>query len=156
MIKFILITVTILAALLICFFTFNSYIYNEKQADTNEQAIAAEPAAISDLITVTSPLPGSTVGNPIQIQGTARGFWFFEASAPVTVVNWDGLIIGEGYITAEGDWMTEEFVPFSGIVSYTLPADSYSTRGAIIMKKDNPSGLPENDKALEFPIELIK
>lgn len=152
--KFILIVLTILAALLICFFSFNAYIYNEKQADTNDQAVAAEPAAIFDLITVTSPLPESKVGNPIEIKGTARGFWFFEASAPVVVVNWDGLIIGEGYITAQGDWMTEDFVPFSGTISYTLPADSYSTRGSLIIKKDNPSGLPENDKALEYPVEL--
>ncbi len=153
MTKFILIVLTILAVVLICFFTFNSYIYNEKQAETND-VVAVKPAEILDLITVSSPLPESKVGNPIEISGSARGFWFFEASAPVTVVNWDGLIIGEGYITAQGDWMTEDFVAFTGAISYTLPADSYSTRGAIIMKKDNPSGLPENDKALEFPVEL--
>jgi len=152
--KFILIVLTLIAVLVVSFYAFNSYIYNEKQADPSEEVVAIEPAALEDLITVTSPLPNTTVGNPIEVKGMARGFWFFEASAPVVVVNWDGLIIGEGFITAEGEWMTEDFVPFSGTISYTLPADSYSTRGAIIMKKDNPSGLPENDRALEFPIEL--
>ena len=70
------------------------------------------------------------------------------------VVDWDGRIIGEGYVTAEGEWMTEDFVPFSGTIDYTLPVDSYSASGTIIFHKDNPSGLPEHDAAFEVPVLL--
>lgn len=108
----------------------------------------------TEMITVTSPKSGAAVGNPMILAGEARGYWFFEASAPVIVVNWDGLIIGEGYVTAQGDWMTEELVPFTGSIEYDLPADSYSTEGTVILKRDNPSGLAEHDAAVEVPVVL--
>ncbi len=50
--------------------------------------------------------------------------------------------------------MTEDFVPFTGTISYDLPADTPYLRGAIIFKKDNPSGLPEHDDAIEIPIQF--
>lgn len=106
------------------------------------------------LIRVNEPQPQQTVGNPITLSGEARGYWFFEASAPVLVTDWDGRIIGEGFITPTDDWMTEDFVPFSGTVSYELPVDAYSASGTIIFKKDNPSDLPAHDDAFEFPIIL--
>lgn len=107
---------------------------------------------VEDLIVIDAPLPGSTVTNPVKVTGKARGAWFFEGSFPVVVVNWDGLIIGEGVATAEGEWMTEDFVPFSGTIFYTLAPGTPYDRGALIFKKDNPSGLPEHDDAREVPI----
>lgn len=107
------------------------------------------------LISVTAPLPGETVSSPITARGEARGYWFFEGDAPVVVTNWDGLIIGEGYITAQNDWMSEDFVPFTGTIEYTLPADSYSASGTVIFQRDNPSGRPENDAAYEIPVQLV-
>jgi hypothetical protein len=100
------------------------------------------------------------VESPLRLTGEARGNWFFEASAPVSLVNWDGLIIAEGIITAEGEWMTTEFVPFSGELTFTSPYKEgdpdFMKRGALIFKKDNPSGLPENDDALEFTVWFAK
>jgi hypothetical protein len=61
----------------------------------------------------SSPLPMSSNTSPITISGTARGNWFFEGSFPISIVNWDGLIIGEGIAQAQGEWMTENFVPFT-------------------------------------------
>jgi len=107
-----------------------------------------------NLIRVSEPTEGSTVGSPFLVSGEARGYWFFEASFPITVVNWDGLIIGQGYATADGDWMTEEFVPFSGTIEYNLPPDTPYKHGSIIFHKDNPSGLPEHDDAMEMPVML--
>lgn len=116
--------------------------------------VQAQIDAMSDQITVEEPTPMSSVSSPIQLRGEAWGPWFFEASAPVVITNWNGLIIGEGYITAEGDWMTEDFVPFSGEVSYTREANSAYASGTIIFQKSNASGLPENDAAVEIPIIL--
>jgi hypothetical protein len=114
--------------------------------------IRAHIDAKKDLIVLTTPSPMSTITSPVTVTGKARGYWFFEGSFPISIVNWDGLIIGEGYATAEGEWMTEEFVPFTGTVNFVFdPATPYN-RGAIILKKDNPSGLPEYDDALEIPI----
>lgn len=104
------------------------------------------------MIVIDSPRPNETVSSPMTITGKARGNWFFEASFPIAVTNWDGLIIGEGFATAEGNWMTTEFVPFTATVTYTLPEGTPYNRGTLILKKDNPSGLPENDDAREIPI----
>jgi hypothetical protein len=110
----------------------------------------------ADLIKVTSPAAMGVVTSPLSLKGQARGNWYFEASAPVSLVNWDGLIIAEGIITADGEWMTTEFVPFTGSLEFTSPYKAgdpdFMKRGAIIFKKDNPSGLPENDDALEIPV----
>jgi Immunoglobulin-like domain of bacterial spore germination len=118
--------------------------------------VQKEIDAKADLIKVTSPAGMSVVTTPLKLSGEARGGWFFEAVAPVSIVNWDGLIIAEGYVTAQGDWMTSEFVPFTGELAFVSPYKDgdpdFMKRGAIIFKKDNPSGLPENDDALEIPI----
>lgn len=111
------------------------------------------PASKDDLITLESPLPKSLVTSPFVVKGKARGNWFFEGSFPIEVVNWDGLIIGEGYATAKGEWMTTEYVPFEGTITFTRPENDYSDKGWIILKKDNPSDDPALDNALEVEIQ---
>lgn len=106
-----------------------------------------------DLIRLDSPQPGEVIESPLTISGQARGYWFFEASFPVILTNWDGLIIAEGFATAEGEWMTEEFVPFTAELTFEKP-ELYRERGALILQKDNPSGLPEHDDALEIPVSF--
>ncbi len=122
--------------------------------------------AKEDLIVVDSPARDSTIVSPVTIAGKARGSWYFEASFPIMIVDWDGRIIGQGVAQAQGDWMTENFVPFTATISFAVASDTLpdpagltggqqaSTyhRGAIILKKDNPSGLPANDDSLEVPV----
>ena len=101
-------------------------------------------------IFIDSPKENIVVSSPIKITGKAPGNWFFEASAPVTITNWNGLIIGQSYITAQGDWMTTGYVPFEGTLEFTNT--EYGDYGFLILQKDNPSGLPENDDAVEFKV----
>jgi immunoglobulin-like protein involved in spore germination len=105
---------------------------------------------INEPIKLDLPIPGSKISSPLFISGIAKGTWFFEGDAPVILTDWDGLIISEGYITAKEDWMTEEFVPFEGVLEFEVP--EYGERGSLILRKDNPSGLPEYDDALEISI----
>lgn len=105
-----------------------------------------------DLIAVSLPPANGMVSSPMTVRGEARGPWYFEASFPITVVDWDGVIIGEGYAEAQGDWMTTEYVPFEGTITFTVPESTPYHRGAVIFKKDNPSGLPEHDDAFELPV----
>lgn len=112
----------------------------------------------ADLIRVDAPRPNASIKSPLTITGEARGSWFFEASFPVFLTDWNGKIIAEGIATAQDDWMTTDFVSFIA----TLPFDTgdisglYSNKGTLILKKDNPSGLPENDDALEMPITFAR
>lgn len=107
-----------------------------------------------DLIKLTTPRPNDIVSSPLVITGQARGPWFFEASFPVYLTNWDGLIIAEGIATAQGEWMTTEFVPFTATLTFAVDPQVYSKAATLILKKDNPSGLPEHDDALEIPLML--
>ena len=108
----------------------------------------------TDLIRLTSPLPGDTVSPPLVLRGEARGNWFFEGSFPVVLTDWDGRIIAEHYATAQGEWMTTEFVTFESVVDFTVPENigEFSRRGSLILQKDNASGLPEFDDALEMTV----
>lgn len=99
---------------------------------------------------ISSPDLEKPVSSPMHIDGRAKGYWFFEASFPIFIVDWDGRIIAQGIAKAKGDWMTEDYVPFEANITFEKP--SYGDRGSIILKKDNPSGLPENDGAVELPI----
>ncbi len=120
----------------------------------NNKPTISRDGKFSDLVEMESPRVGDKLKSPIKISGRAPGNWFFEAVAPAVLVDWDGRIIGQSYITAEGDWMTTDLVNFSGEIEYTLPANIYSKKGALILRRNNPSDLPENDAALEIPIIL--
>lgn len=108
----------------------------------------------TDLIRLDSPRPNQIISSPLIIKGEARGYWFFEGDFPVVLTDWDGLIIAQGIATANPpageDWMTEDFVPFEATLEFEYP--TYKNNGSLILRKDNPSDLPENDDALEIPI----
>jgi hypothetical protein len=116
---------------------------------------STEPSK-SDLIHVESPQPNQIIESPLLVTGEARGSWFFEASFPVVLVNWDGLIIAQGVATAQGEWTTNNFVPFTATLTFTADKNAYSNKGALILRKDNPSSLPEHDDSIEIPIMFAK
>ena len=115
------------------------------------------PATLNDMIRVSAPLPNAEVTSPVIVRGMARGSWYFEASFPVVLVDWDGKIIAEGHADAKGDWMTTDFVPFEAKLEFAKPpiiisAPKNGQAGALILRKDNPSGLPQNDASIEIPV----
>lgn len=105
----------------------------------------------SDLIKVESPLPDETVQSPLVVKGIARGYWFFEASFPVILMDDNGNQIALGIAQADGEWMTTEFVPFKAELNFENP--SVKT-GKLILKKDNPSDLREFDDELVIPVKF--
>ena len=135
---------------------------------------------MSDKIRIASPRPNHYLVSPVTITGEARGIWFFEATAPVKLIDEAGNVVAQGYITAnptsptattgqppqagklknpgsiasesaEATWMTTEFVPFTGELTFTAPATPKAT---LVLEKDNPSGLPENAENLSIPVYL--
>ena len=103
-------------------------------------------------IYVSYPRNDDKISTPLIIKGEAKGTWYFEASFPVVLTDWDGKIIAQGVAKAESDWMTTNFVPFTVTLNFTKP--SYGQNGFLILKKDNPSGLSQNDDSLEIPINF--
>lgn len=119
--------------------------------NTTASSIAYSKAT-ADLITVTSPLPGSTVSKEFKIMGSARGLWYFEASFPVKVIGKNGEILAQLPASAKGEWMTEDLVPF--LAEVKIPG-TYEGPATIILSKDNPSGLPEHDASISFKLVII-
>lgn len=103
-----------------------------------------------DLIRIAFPRPGGKVTSPLSLSGEARGTWYFEASFPVELRDASGNVLAEHYAEAQSEWMTTEFVPFkSTLIFPTQPAGS---KGTLMLRKDNPSGLPEHDDQLFIPV----
>lgn len=107
--------------------------------------------ASSDLVVVDLPMPNSVVGKQFSIMGRARSVWFSDASFPITVFDKDGLVLTQGAAEAQGEWMTEEFVPF--LFEARIP-ETYIGPATIVLKGGNPSGEPEQDRSVSFPITI--
>lgn len=110
----------------------------------------ANIAGIDDLIEIESPTINQTVTSPLTITGTARGFWYFEASFPIEIRDASGVIIANSYAEAQSEWMTEDFVPFEATIAF--PAQDKGSKGTLILRKDNPSGDPSRDQHVSVPI----
>lgn len=105
----------------------------------------------ANLIRVSSPRPNQAVKSSLTVLGEARGNWFFEASFPIELLDANGKIIAQGIAEAQDEWMTENFVPFRVTLEFSSPL---TPTGELILKKDNPSGLPEHDDQLQIPIKF--
>jgi hypothetical protein len=103
-----------------------------------------------DVIRLDTPQPNSLVRSPLPISGSARG-WYFEGSFPIRLLDQLGNEVVSHYATAQSDWMTNDWVDFEATLEFEKPE---GIRGTLILQKDNPSGLPENDDALRIPVRF--
>lgn len=104
--------------------------------------------ASADLITLDLIHPGVTVLPQFTVSGKARGTWYFEASFPVEILDKDGNRLVALPAEAQGEWMTEDFVPFEAEVDL----GTYSGPATLVLHKDNPSGDPSRDASMSLPI----
>jgi len=108
--------------------------------------IPDEPVIIVDM-----PKPDDIITSPLVIKGRARGTWYFEGDFPVKLLDENGKEIAVSFATAKGEWMTEEFVEFEGVIEFE---STTSTTGSLVLEKDNPSGLPEYEDELVIPVQF--
>jgi len=110
----------------------------------NNRPLQATFVTVQPPIVVQTPLPDSIVTSPLQLSGEATGTWFFEGDMPVDVLGEYGEIVGQGFVTAQGEWMTSNKVPFIGTVNF----DSKNNQNVTIrFRNANPSGEPYLNKA---------
>jgi hypothetical protein len=102
-------------------------------------------------VELISPQAGELLTSPYKVQGRARGSWFFEATLPIVLKDAAGNILVETYGQAQGDWMTSDWVPFEADLVFSTSTEKM---GELIIKKDNPSGLPENEAQVAYPVRL--
>lgn len=104
----------------------------------------------TEMIEVTTPLSLSTVTSPLTVTGRARGPWYFEASFPIELRDANNVLIAKAIAQAQGEWMTEDFVPFTAILAF--PNQPAGSQGVLTLKNDNPSGEPERDMMLDVAV----
>ena len=126
------------------------------QPAPDQAGVSSQQASNTSLkgveLIVTSPGLDQVVSSPLTITGEAPGYWYFEASFPVELLDASGALIAQGVATAQDEWMTEAMVPFIATLEFAL--GDYGQTGTLVLRKDNPSGLPENDDSMEIPVQF--
>jgi hypothetical protein len=109
------------------------------------------PPDKSNLIRVHSPAPGALARSPLRVTGEARGTWYFEATFPITLYDEQRRPLVQSYATAQGEWMTEDFVPF---VADLVFAAGDAQEGTLVIEKANPAGSIEGADQVAIPVRL--
>jgi len=122
-------------------------------ANVNEVTLPTpdETPITNSKITVDSPKVFQSINSPLTVTGQAVGNWYFEASFPIQVLDANGKLLGQVPAQAQSDWMVETFVPFKATITFEKPTTS---TGTIVLKKDNPSGLPQYDESVTIPVKF--
>lgn len=141
----------ILASLSLFLFSACGVSEEVKGPDDDGNVTNDSPKIYNDLLKLENPEENATISSPVKISGEARGNMYFEAIFGIDIEDSNGTVLGSGTATAEGEWMTTDFVPFKAEVTFTNPATS---TGFIVLKKENASGLPENDLEIKVPIKF--
>jgi uncharacterized protein YxeA len=100
-------------------------------------------------VTVTSPISNAKVTSPLTVKGTVPGSWSFESQFTVQLVDAQGNLIAKTPAKLQGDWMTDEQVPFTATLTFSHNA---GTKGSLVLVKDNPSGLANNNDSVTIPV----
>lgn len=141
---------TIIAIIVVALLLLTSYLSKTEfpLPAENPEIGAVQTREIEGVIRLITPVP-EEITLPAKISGEAPGTWFFEAQFPADVVDGSGAVIASGLATADGEWMTENYVPFTLVIK---GAATERVEGKIIFRKSNPSGLEENDAQVSLPI----
>ena len=132
------------------------FILEGEPATTTEIVIATTTATTSTQVapkmaSLIEPKASSTVSSPLIVKGEAPGYWFFEASLPIKIIDSQGNIIATAPASAQSDSLTDNLVAFTGLLEFTTT----TTSGYIVISNDNPSGLPENELSVKIPVLFL-
>lgn len=98
------------------------------------------------------PSKNEKIASPLFVKGIAPSGWLFEGQLIVKLLDEKKKVIGQGVAKEEkpGTWSSGEPVAFEGNIPFSTTAKS----GFVVIENDNPSGLPENQKMYEIPVNF--
>ncbi len=102
-----------------------------------------------------SPDPQELIASPVEVAGYAPGTWFFEGQLSAELQTAQGETIAQTNLSADGTWMTEEEVDFSGELTFDQEERAGESLRLVLMKA-NPSGLPENAQSVSLPVQVAE
>lgn len=124
----------------------------DQQPSTNPECAGyAYQSAKGVTVLVFSPAKDASVANPVAVVGEVPGSWSFEAQFPVQLKNSKNETVAQGTARVLGNWQTTALVPFSAQLTYTA---AQTGNGTIVLQKDNPSGLSQNDDSVTIPVHF--
>ena len=99
---------------------------------------------------VITPVANSIIRSPLTIKGRLPSSWMFEGVFPIKLLDSKSNLIlqGQGREVIPGSWQSDAFIEFTAVLTFK----TNDTKGFLVLVKDNPSGLPENDASLTIPI----
>lgn len=91
------------------------------------------------------------IASPSTLSGKIDRSWVFEGSFPVSLYDDNNKLLFQGTGLAP-NWTvgTDKYTDFKIDLKFTSATDS----GYLLVKNDNPSGLPENTKSIKIPVSL--
>lgn len=107
---------------------------------------------LPEVVQVSAPIPRAEVQDPVTVTGEARGYWYFEGTFPVLLIDSSGYTVGEGVARAQDDWMTTNFVPFEA--SVPIFSKPRSKTGMLRLRRDDQSG--QRNDYVEVPVTFVK
>ena len=166
---------TVGAVLLLIIIALGAYVYQQRidntatnndtttntSSDNTNKTIPDETKQVSSnslqsekgvTITVTSPSKEGSVSSPLAVTGTVPGSWSNEGQFALRLLDNNSNVLAEASATLEGDWMSQNQVPFKGELSFTAPAAG--TMGLLVLEKANPSGMQDNADSVSFPVKF--
>lgn len=92
----------------------------------------------------------SPVSSPLVLTGTVDPSWMYEGQFMAKLLDENRKVIVQAPATEEvpGSWMSGEPVKFSARLEY----QTQNEKGYLVFENDNPSGLPENSKQVEYEV----
>jgi hypothetical protein len=105
----------------------------------------------TDLAVITDPVYGEVITSPLTITGKAKGSFYYNGTFPVKLVDGNGTMLGVTTAKAQGDWMTEEFVPFTATLLFTTNTPHGTAN--LVLERNKPSGKRETIKEIVFPVD---
>lgn len=108
-----------------------------------------------EMVKIISPLADQKISSPVMVKGMAFGGWFFEGSFPIQITDAAGTVLGEAPAVTTEDWakaaLAGEKIGFTAKITFKKTT---AKQGYIVLKQDNPSGLPENDHEVKIPVNF--
>lgn len=118
---------------------------------SSRSGATATQTAVAQGIKVTSPAKDATVSSPLTITGEAVGSRYFEGEFTVSMVDGNGAEVASAIAKAQGDWMSENYVPFTATMDFKKQLTPF---GYLVFKKNNPSGQPPNDQEYRLKVNF--
>lgn len=105
---------------------------------------------LSQFIVSENPQPNQEISSGIELSGKART-WYFEGSFPVRLLDANDAEMTAVPATAQGDWMTTDWVPYKAVLNFSTPT---TATGTLVLQKDNPSDDRSLDQEIRIPVKF--